>query len=87
MNRDESLIVGIIFLGILSLLMVVTVLVLSSLRKEREKELRLKLVIQYYLGPFGFFIKKEKNKLIKNIASSITTVAYISLIVIIILYK
>ena len=87
MNHTESLIVGLIFLGVFTLLMLITVAILNSKKNEREKELKLQLVIHYYLGPIGFFLKKEKNKFIKNIASIITTIAYISLFVIIIIYK
>lgn len=87
MDRNESLIVGLIFLGVFSILMIMTVIILSSLKKERERDLKMKLLIHYYLGPIGFFIKEEKNKFIKNIASVITTIAYISLFVILILYK
>lgn len=87
MNRNESLIVGLIFLGVFSILMIITVIILSLLKKERERDLKMKLLIHYYLGPIGFFIKEEKNKIIKNIASVITTIAYISLFVILLLYK
>ena len=87
MTHGVSLLVGCIFLVIFTIFMVVTVLTLYSVRREREKELKLKLLIHYYLGPIGFFVKEEKNKLLKNIASSITTVAYISLFVVIAIFK